>query len=118
MPETEIQTTPDIQKTDNELVKVFCLDGVVVKLPLKEVLKRLPYYFMEAQKQRLMRTALDIQEKNDIHFLASVASFELFVDFPNAEVIENINKATANIVSAVLSGKILYGENDDGVLRL
>lgn len=100
-----------------ELVKVFCIDGVVVKIPLDSAMQRMPYDIMDAAEQPVMRSVLDAQGKTDIHLLTPMTSEMMRIDFPNMEVVENINKTTANAVAAFHGGNPVFGENDDGVLR-
>lgn len=115
MPELQTQTT---QTTDQKtLVKVFCIDGYIVKIPLEDALKRLPYDIMEAASQKVMRVALDAQEKDDVHFLTPMTKDMLQIDFPNLEVVENINKTTANLVAGIHGGNPVFGDDHDGILR-
>lgn len=114
------QASPNLQTapTENtELAKVFCIDGYIVKIPLKAALQRLPYDIMEAVSQPIMRTALDIQGKDDVHFLTPMTKDMLLMDFPGAELVENINKTTANIVAGMHGGNPVFGDDHDGILR-
>lgn len=100
-----------------EMVKVFCIDGVVVKIPLSDALKRMPYDIMDAAEEPTMRNVLDIQGKTDIHLLTPMTSEMMKMDFPLLEEVENINKATANAVASIHGYNPVFGDEDDGVLR-
>lgn len=100
-----------------ELTKVFCINGVVVKIPLEDALGRMPYDIMDAAEQPVMRAVLDAQGKTDIHFLTPMTSEMMQMDFPNLEIVENINKTTVNAVAAFHGANPVFGENEDGILR-
>lgn len=117
MPETQISPNIQTASENTEFTKVFCIDGYIVKIPLRAALQRLPYDIMKTADQSVMKTALDIQKKNDVHFLTPMTKDMLLVDFPGAEVVENINKTTVNIVASIHGGNPVFGDNHDGILK-
>lgn len=96
---------------------MFCINGVVVKIPLADAIKRLPYDIMETAGQPTMQMVLAAQGKNDVPFLTPMTSDMLLAEFPGAEVVENINKTSANMVAGIYGHNPVFGDDHDGVLK-
>jgi hypothetical protein len=41
----------------------------------------------------------------------------MFIDFPEAKIVENINKTTVNAVAQHFGEKSVFGDDQDGILR-
>lgn len=119
---------------DNAQVTVFCIDGVIVEIPIREALKRLPCDVMMMQKD--MHDIIVAQGKMAL-FLSPMHSDMLLGELnKNIEAIpnspwsvkaldarqkigaklENINKETANAVAALYGSEPVFGPDDDGIL--
>jgi hypothetical protein len=101
-------------KDEKTTTKVFCIDGVVVEIPLREALKRLPYGV--EPMQRTMHVAI-AGHGNEAHFLSAMTSGMLLHDVPSGKALQNINKDTVNTVASILGGKEVFGPDEDGVLK-
>lgn len=99
--------------------KVFCINGEIVEIPLRAALQRLPYEIEYLYAQPLMMVAIGVQGREVDFLSAQTSDMLLSKEFGVGEgrVLENINKNTANIVSSLLSGKPIFGDDHDGVLR-
>lgn len=94
--------------------KVFCIDGVIVEIPLRQALVRLPYDVMHMD--RTMGFVISSQGK-EAQFLTPMTSEMILIDVPNGKVVENINKNSVNMVAAIHGANPVFGEDQDGVLR-
>jgi len=123
------------EASDDAQVTVFCIDGVIVEIPFREALIRLPYAVM--MMQRSMYNIITAQGKEAL-FLSPMNSDMLLADLnkgftplPDSpwsvgalekremvgKKLENINKTTVNAVSAMFGEEPVFGPNEDGVLR-
>lgn len=100
----------------NELVNVFCINGVV-QVEREKAEARLPYDIMDPKEQPLMQMVFAAQGK-DIQFLTPMTSDMLIADL-GGTVLENINKTSVNMVASALrpDGEPVFGDDEDGVLR-
>lgn len=100
---------------NSEYVNVFCINGVIVKALRTRVESCLPLQIMPISTQKLMQMALQAQGL-DVHFLSPEMSDDVIRQF-EGELVKDVNKVTANIIGMLLSGKPVFQENEDGVLR-
>lgn len=96
------------------MVKVFCVDGVVVEIDGDEAAKRLPFDIMTLDEQPTMVKVLKAQGKLT-DYLSPMPSSYLLSQIPGA-VLENINKKTVNMVAEEFGGDEVYGEDESGIL--
>lgn len=113
---------------------VFCIDGVIVEVPFREALVRLPFDVM--MMQRDMHNIITAQGKTAM-FLSPMTSDMLLEDINKGikpmpyspwtvdaletrqvgKKLENINKTTVNAVAAMFGSNPVFGPDEDGVLR-
>lgn len=99
---------------EEAVTKVFCINGEIVEIPLRAALQRLPHEVMYMEP--LMKTVIEMQGR-EATFLSPQMSYLLIQEVGAGRVLENINKDSVNMVSHVLAGKPVFGDDHDGVLR-
>lgn len=80
-------------------IKVFCIDGIIVEIPLIEALQRLPYDIMTKKNQHIMDTVIGDRSQ----LLSPMTSAMLIADVPTGKIVENINEQTLRSVRDLLS---------------
>lgn len=96
-------------------VNVFCIDGVVVAVPLRKALEAFPYG-VEAKDDQVMNASFSIHGNDDIQFLSAMTSDLVLMDL-GGDIVENINKDTVNTVSDIFGGDPVFGDDEDGFLK-
>lgn len=99
---------------ENAQVKVFCINGVIVEIPFREALKRLPYDVMMMQTD--MKMVIEAQGRH-ADFLTPMTSDMILQDVGSGRELENINKNTVNAVALMKGGNQVFGDDQDGILR-
>jgi len=122
------------EASDDAQVTVFCIDGVIVEVPFREALIRLPFNVM--MMQRDMHNIITAQGKTAL-FLSPMTSDMLLTDInkgvqplPDSpwtvdaletrqvgKKLENINKTTVNAVAVMFGSNPVFGPDEDGVLK-
>jgi hypothetical protein len=102
------------EQGEDAVVKVFCIDGIIVSVPLREALKRLPYDVEPMQK--LMKTCIE-KSGQEATFLSAMTADMLLGDIGRGQGVVNINKTTVNAVAEHFGGNPVFGDDHDGILR-
>lgn len=139
--EGERKLTPDeiisITATapSDALVTVFCIDGVIVEIPFREALERLPFDVMMMEKHMfdiitaqgeealflspmssdMLLDAINEVEKPDSPWEVNALTTKRAR--PTGRVLTNINKACVNAVASSFGEQPVFGLNEDGILR-
>ena len=97
-------------------VKIFCINGVIVEIPFRKALERLPYDVM--MMQQTMHTVITAQVPEMIvHFLTPMTSDMILQDVGGGTEVCNINKGAVNAVAGIFGGKPVFGDDHDGILK-